>query len=788
MKFNFRKISAILSTVVMVGSTLGLAAAANYPAPFISGSSASVAIVYGTGSGVATSDAIEAGNIQTDLQSRITSTGGTSTVSGGDSFEFARPSTKFDIGQGIKDIVSVPITNDQLPTLLADGKFVDANNDEFEYTQKIDMNNLSLTMFSDSDYNDKEPTIGIRIPSATNVLNYTLDFSDMPEWTDLATATLPLMGKSYYILSTNTPTNTTMTLLDSATDATINEGETLTLNVDGTTYDVSIAFVGQTEVKMNVNGETTNTLNEGETSKLSDGSFIGIKDILYNAKDTGISSVDFSIGKGKLKLTSGSDIEINDDSVSGISANFTSSSGKLDKIVITWEADDDLFVTTESSVTMPGFEAVKLSYGGEVYPAQEKITVEDNGEAWQLSDFPLKDSTEDIDLLHTNGTAIDAIGKDTSSSILRTVGTGNLTFNGDTDAYFIASWTDNRDAESYLMRATNFKVDNGVNKTTLQYKSNNEWKDAKVDAQKGDTFSIGNVQLTVSTINKNSKTVNIGPGSSVNFHILYSKEGLRVYLPYAATNTTTAAGAINLTLASQTGSATGHNMASFYLNMTEEDKNEVIGGGKTIILTLDESGGDPSVSAIGVGGISGYSVTPVEIDDSNVYRTIVYSPLATEILWDKPSGDPNTVELTYHGGESYGQVYITAPNAQVSSGGGASQLGDILVTDAEVSSVSTKNLIIVGGSCINSAAAHVLGGSYCGAAFTEATGVGSGEFLIKGVSGAYTSGKIALVVAGYNAVDTVNAATYLRTQTVDTSKEYKGTSSTMATLVGEETA
>ena len=45
---------------------------------------------------------------------------------------------------------------------------------------------------------------------------------------------------------------------------------------------------------------------------------------------------------------------------------------------------------------------------------------------------------------------------------------------------------------------------------------------------------------------------------------------------------------------------------------------------------------------------------------------------------------------------------------------------------------------------------------------------------------------ILFLVAGYDAADTVNAATYLRTQTVDTDKEYLGTSSTSAELVGEE--
>ena len=86
--------------------------------------------------------------------------------------------------------------------------------------------------------------------------------------------------------------------------------------------------------------------------------------------------------------------------------------------------------------------------------------------------------------------------------------------------------------------------------------------------------------------------------------------------------------------------------------------------------------------------------------------------------------------------------------------------------------VKDKNLIIVGGSCINSAAATVLGGAYCGAAFTEATNVGPGQFLIKAYDGAFTEGKIALVVAGYESADTVHAATYLRTQTVAFSRYF----------------
>jgi len=116
---------------------------------------------------------------------------------------------------------------------------------------------------------------------------------------------------------------------------------------------------------------------------------------------------------------------------------------------------------------------------------------------------------------------------------------------------------------------------------------------------------------------------------------------------------------------------------------------------------------------------------------------------------------------------------------------GTTQLGNVIVKDSEVSNVATKNLIVVGGSCINSAAAALVGGAKCGASWTEATGVGSGQFLIKGYASSDITSKLALLVAGYDAADTKNAATYLTNKAIDTSKEYKGTSSTSAELVVE---
>jgi len=797
MKFNFRKITSVIASAVMATSTAAMALAASYPAPFVVGGTADGAIVYTSGShSGSASDYAAAVSLQTDLNSKVSSGTGTPSVEGGDYVKFEKSSTKLWLGKGLKDVLSVDITDDKMPNLLADGTYVDSNNDEFDYSQKITMANLSLTMWEDSDYKEDQPTVGIKIPNGAPVLNYTLDFTETPNFTNLETTDLTIMGKNYYVLDVDG--NSSLTLLDSAASALLAEGETTTLDVDGKSYEVSISFVGSDEVKLEVNGELTNALEEGETYKLSDGSYLGIKDILYTSKDTGVSKVEFSIGSGKLELTNGDDIEMNDDSITDLKAYLgVSGTTELDSITIEWKAEDDLFVTEDSEITMPGFGAVKLSYGGMYYPAEETITVAvDGDDSIKLDDFPLKDSTEDISILYGNSTNYIYAGKDSDSRLL-TAPSGNITFNGDIHDYFVASWSDGDDAESYLMRATNFKTENSINKTTFQYRKDGSWVDAKTDAQEGDTFTIGNVELTVGAIDKDDKTVVVAPESGVDFHTLYSKEGMKVYLPWinetavtyddqnytaatacanlsAATTLNVAAGQLgyNQTVTYNSSGATQTTTQCSYFNSTydlifsEEDKNENKGAGDNITVRFGFN--SASTPEVAISDVVGEDATLTEIGDTDEWRSFMYSALATEILWDKGGDQDSPVKLIYHGDESYGNVYLTDVSASVAGVGGEG--GTIaLVKDTEVDSVKDKNLIVIGGSCINSVAAQILGVSYptCGSDFTAATGVGAGQHIIKAVktSEAVEGGsedKVAVLVAGYESADTVNAVNRLK--------------------------
>jgi hypothetical protein len=747
MKFNFKKIGSVLASAAMIGATAGFAAAANYPAPFDAGD---YSIVIGS-----SLDMAAATTIGTNLMGDST---GDVTIGTGDSYKIEKSSTKFVLGKGILDIDSTgTITDDDLSTILADGEYLDNDNDAFKYTQKLTLANSTLDLFDDSDYKQDTPTVGIAIASGAHVLNYTLDFTTDPLWADLSNSVINMMGKEYYISSATT--NTTLNLLDAANTALIGEGETKTVNVEGTDYTVALepgylsGSASSPQVKLSVNGELTNSLSEGNTFKLTNGVYVGIKDIAMRDVSGTAATVEFSIGTGKIEMTSSSNMKMNEVSINGLTAYFTNSQEKLQKIVVEWTADDDEFATEDSTIVMPGLENLAISYTGMEYPAEEVIVVEKGSSTYvRLSNFPLKSGAADIPLLYGNGTNYYGVGQEATKQLLTKAGTSAvIDYDDDEYDFFVASYDDGTNKESYLMRATNFATTDSVNKTTVQYSSDGVWTNAKADAINGDSVEVGDVSLTIGFIDKNDKQVNFTAGNNVYFDRLFSAEGLKVYLPLA--NNTFNAPVWPYVNMNQT--AVSANVTTTYeIAFVEETRTGATTGGKGFNATAGWSSAKSSITGVtGESPDGGY-----EIGDSDVMRSFVDGDLATELLYDT-SGDQDSLKIIYHGDESYGNVYISELSA-VSGSGAAGNV--VVLMDTEITAAQKEaNLIVVGGSCVNAIAAELLGGALCAADFTSATTVGAGAYLIETYANPYASGKIATLVAGYEQADTVNAANAL---------------------------
>ncbi len=796
-KLNFRKITALAGSLLMTGATLGLASAAAYPAPFVSGGTANVAVVYGTGAGVSSLDLIQAGNIQTDLQSYMegTSSDSSSEVVG-ESVQLSRgTANEFNLGENMADFYS-SIDEGELPTVLAKGEYLNDNNDAFEFEQKITLSSdFVLEHFKDSDFNDDKPILGFAQASGDTVLTYTLDFTENAEggtattasdFPYLETTNLEMLGYKYYVSAADwTSYGVKLTLLDSADSATVSEGETATINGK----EASITYISDTEVKLNIDGETTNSLAEGETYKLSDDSYVGIIDILYDAKDTGISKVEFSIGTGKIVLENGQEVELNGEDISSISeyednsiiATITNSSQNLDSIVLTWTLEGDAFLAEGDELVLPGFESVKLSMANFVRPSSEMSKFDPDGDDSIKLSTEIDDGSLDLNLVYldSGSTYIAGLGeKSTHKLVSNKTSGGHVVLNETENSYFVATWIDGESAESFAYELQSIEEGSShTNKTILKNLASSgsdiTFSEVGDDATVGSSMTFN---LTASDDDTGIVTIDFSSGSgTVYTDRLVTADGLQILLPVESLNDTIDADIqfVNSTvLASE---------VTFGLNVTEESRTGTIAGGPSFTVNFTVDSGD-GIEVASVGNITTYETE----DDSDTYVGYMVSPLATMISHYKPTSGLNDLVVDYAGAESYAEVFIAESDATITTtSGGTSQLGDVLVKDSEVSSVATKNLIVVGGSCINSAAATLVGGAYCGAMFTENTGVGSGQFLIKGYSDSSLTSKMALLVAGYDAADTVNAATYLRNEKPDTSKGYTGTSATSAELIVE---
>jgi hypothetical protein len=845
MKFNFSKIASALASTVMVGSTVALAAAATFPAPFVDNGAADVALVYGNNLDLGAAADIT-GSLSSSLAQQAPSTG---TPSGGDFVQLDKTSDRLNLGNAINGPFGGTVDDDDLPTLLADGTYTADDNDDFDYEQKITLGAFNLTHFRDSDYEklagltEKTPVVAFKIGSGNLILNYSLDFTTDAEsdivsgdLDDIEGSDLPLFGKTFFVSDLKNGTDTTgsggifgkLVLLDSANQGTVEEGETTTLVVEGVSYDISIGFIDNDEVKFSVgidgvgseNAPNSGKLQVGETYRLSNNAYIGVRDISKLEVSGALGQSTFSIGSGKLELTSGSDIKINDETINGVKGHVirgTASSGaeKIDKITIEWINDDEEFVAPDSNLNMPGFGGLKFSMNDFKRPGEEKITVQHDSDTSIEVTVPIKDGDAKFNLLYHNGTTASnggnftGIGKDNDERLATSANSSLVFFEKrsgeDYDSWFVATYNTTTSSESYLLRPVITSTTTRVEADILNVVTG---LNVCSDKTNGTTCSIGDVELTINHVQKNASDewITIAAGTNVHFNTIFTKGGAKFYLPVNVGGTEgknnhyghmynsrsgmahTAVGSINLTDGSL--AAVGFNPDRWYFYWDEEDKDDNRASGQvsnnvTLDANADKEVQVSQVDLSGTGGPDG-----LEVGNSNTYEGYLLSDVGTRWL-HYTGGDQDYVELYYPAdestgdSESYAEVFLSSSSTTSGSG----ELGNIRLMASELSDsgMQTKNLISLGGSCVNTLSSQLLGGSAgCGLTWTAATGAGSGEWVIETFANPFSGTKVATLVGGWEQGDTANAATYLKTQTdilTDVGHKLKGTNAATASVI-----
>jgi len=132
MKYNFKQIFALGTSALLIGMTAGMVGAANYPAPFVVGGQANVAVVYGTGSGVSATDQAQATLVASGLMDLVSGT--SISVEGGEAFQLDKSSNHFNFNDALSGVYS-SLDSDEM-VFLADGSYDEGDIDE-DYEQII---------------------------------------------------------------------------------------------------------------------------------------------------------------------------------------------------------------------------------------------------------------------------------------------------------------------------------------------------------------------------------------------------------------------------------------------------------------------------------------------------------------------------------------------------------------------------------------------------------------------------------------------------------------------------
>jgi len=721
----------------MLGATMAGAFATSYPAPF--SSQGAVVVV---GANAASTDMVAATSINSNLAGRLVTGIGAVSVEGGDSYKIEGASDRWNLGEDATIFRGGRITKNDLNELLADGTFRDKDNTDRRYTQTIQLNeSLSLSHFSDYDYNREEPTIGFHIANNREVLKYTLNFVSTPNVNVVSEREIDILGKTYYILSASNTTPNRIELLDSANKIIVTEGESKTAGK----YVIELGSVSNDKARLVINGEQTTALAKGATYKLSDGSYVGIIDVVQANRERDAHKVELAIGSGKMTLTNGQSLRLNDreDVREIISIVDFTSAGNLNSLGFVWKTDREAFLTENSSLTLPQFASLKLQVGAVNFPKAEKTRIETNGADKVRLVVPIKDGTYNLDLAYANQThrhlgSYTGLGRDGHNRLVIEEG-NTLSYNESAnDRLFIVSWSSSTESETYILNARLNKVDD---RDTVTVRNEITGEEFCKDLTSG-TCRVGRTDLTVSGVNATTanRIVTFRTTSAdSSFNTIYTAEGLRIVIP-------------------ERGPGQVNGFGPFNLTFTEENRDGKIGSGSSFTTTLGIStiNNENRTDVTATNPIQQMQKVPNE-DEEISY---IESELATKVNFRKPSAGQNSIVVTYHGSEVSADVFVTAATASA-----VSEVGTMIATDAETAKISGKNLIVIGGSAVNSVAASLLGGAFREGAFTTATGVGPGQFLIQSFA---REGKVALLVAGYEATDTTRATTYLMNNAVNT--------------------
>jgi hypothetical protein len=729
-----KKIAAISTGALMLGATLtGAFAAANladYPAPFIKNGVLDNTVIV-VGENAATADVLGAIDIAAALQAAAVVPAGSAgavapTVSSGVKVE--KSGQKYTYGTYADAIMTNPLDENDLPDLLKAGRFED---DKSPTTQTRNYNQELLLGTNLGEFNLFTPEDGVagsylRISDNDHVYTYDLTFQSSVRYRnndasrDLVGNKIEIQGKLYTITDVSEDDGDLKSITLVAGDSTM--WLTQDSPVDWGGHTVTVVDVGNAGTKcgINVDGKVV-WINEGSSSSAFPGGLsVSVLEVVETASE-GMNACEVSLGSAELVLEDGREIVMNDNEVQGslvtlqYTADTTNSLWEGFSIEYRANLDETLYLGAGTNAwTDPVFGSWKIQYAG-VTAVYEDMEFRSSGSTAAFTFTNVDGRNVKIDYYNDGTDAF--LGSRASQPILLPgeSATGLTSFR---DVRFLYT-TPGNDAHMLKISSISCTGDGRITFRDDTYGGvirGRENQEVNCNSTSPQTFllgSLGDIELTFEDF------------SDVTFEDTYGDNLIKTSNDGYVLITTTPS--VHITEPSEIVETTQIN---FTIEYDSSDRN--------IIFTGLEWGSFVEVEK--------------EYDNSNVMMAV--TPKGTLVEFDDDKD--RWVKFKMPEKDAYANVFVTPLGVTPTSGaagGSAVQLNPFNVglakLDREVGSL-TANMIVVGGPCANSVADQLLNPvGHCGEGFEQ------GKAMLKFFD---RNGKAALLVAGYEAQETLNAA------------------------------
>ncbi len=783
MKKSIKKIVALGAGLVMLGATVFSAAAADlnqYPDPlFIKDGQFNAYFV--VGANAKADDVVGSIEMASSMQTAaVKKTTGTTTteVTVPTGVQIDKTGDHVTYGLDLYDVQDTAFDATDLPALLEDGEYDDSEGEtdnDVGYSQELLMvNGNGLVEFTQDD-DDVPVAKPVLYLSKDALYNYTLEFDEDVEYDnssaanaadDIENTVLEIMGNKYTITDVEVSTTGNeidkLTMMAGETVIWLAQGDEVTKTVNGATKVVVLSDVNEDADKCGITVDgVIGWVDVGSSTDIN-GVTVGVTDAVAVHKEAGKDVCEVNIGASELILEDGQEVVLDDSDVDGSTVTIVGDVGEWNGFVISYEPDEKHYLAKGDSFVDPVFKTFKISFEG--------MSSEDT------EDYTLTASGDDATLIFTNNDGKEVKlywTLDATPDIIMGTDTGvddRIYMEGQTCASATASdITECEGAQFFVVTAGNEAhvmeikdIDASNDKITIY--------DVTYDAEKV-------------TSNFNDET----PGAEI------------VDLPSGA-------GTATFTLTNTTGAAAPENIVFTATGSTREAETELneegitvqavaTGGATPALIFKVEDETDDAVSTVVVNVTLSYDGTDEDINintpaahsgafhasgiafsDSNDDDEWYVTNWSTTFLYDQE--DDDSLVITYPDDYTYGLIFVAPTAATVSTTGGVEvielvpiQVGSAKL-DTEIADATAQNLIVVGGPCANSVAATLMGNpADCAAGFTP------GEAMIKLFE--QTNGKVAVLVAGYSALDTRRASRVLANY-----KDYAGLAGKVVTVKG----